>query len=57
MHQMADRVTLSYGILSVLQSVRSIGFQSFITGDESWFFLSDSRDSIWGLIDSPILIK
>jgi hypothetical protein len=33
--------------LSGLQSVYSIGFQSAITGDESWFFLYHPHDSIW----------
>jgi hypothetical protein len=42
----AERVTLSHGILSVLPSVRSTGFQSVITGDQSWFFLHHLRDSI-----------
>jgi hypothetical protein len=46
-NQKAERVTLTYGILSVLQSVRSPGFHSVITGDESWFFLYYPRDSIW----------
>jgi hypothetical protein len=46
-HQKAERVTLLYGRLSVLQSIRFTGLQNEITGDESWFFLSYSRDSIW----------
>jgi hypothetical protein len=33
--------------LSVLQRIHSTGFQSAITGDESWFFLYYSPDSIW----------
>jgi hypothetical protein len=43
----ADRVVLSHGILSVLQSVRCAGFQSVIAAHESWFFLYFLRDSIW----------
>jgi hypothetical protein len=46
-NQKAERVNLSHGILSVLQSIRSTGFQSVITGDESWSFLYYPRDSIW----------
>jgi hypothetical protein len=38
MNQEAERVTLSHGILSVLSSVRSTGFQSVIIGDESCSF-------------------
>jgi AraC-like DNA-binding protein len=38
MNQKTERVTLSYGILSELQRIRSTGFQSVITGDESWSF-------------------
>jgi hypothetical protein len=33
----------------VLQNVHSTGFQSAITGDESWFFLYYPRYSIWAL--------
>jgi hypothetical protein len=44
-NQKAERVTLSHGILSVLQSVRSTGFQSVIIGGESRFFLYYPHDS------------
>jgi hypothetical protein len=37
-NQKAERITLSHGILWVLQSIRCTGFQSVITGDESCFF-------------------
>jgi hypothetical protein len=46
-NQDAERVTLSHGILSVFQSLRSTGFQSVITGDESCFLLYYPRDSVW----------
>jgi hypothetical protein len=46
-NQKAERITLSHGILSALQGVRSTGSQSVITGDESWLFLYHPRDSIW----------
>jgi hypothetical protein len=45
--QKVERVTLPYRILLVLQSIRSTGFQSVITGDESQFFLYDPGDPIW----------
>jgi hypothetical protein len=45
--QKAERVTLSHGILSLIQSVRSPDFQSVITGDELLFVLSYPRDSTW----------
>jgi hypothetical protein len=45
-NQKAERVTLSHGILSVLQRVRSSDFQSVITGDKSWFILHYPRDLI-----------
>jgi hypothetical protein len=38
MNHKAERVILSHGILSVLQSLHSTGFQSVITGDDSWSF-------------------
>jgi hypothetical protein len=47
MGQKAEKVTSSRGILSVLQSIRSTGFQGVIIGGESWFFLYYSLDSIW----------
>jgi hypothetical protein len=43
-NQKAETVTLSYGILLVLQSFHSTNFQSVITGDESGFFLYYPRD-------------
>jgi hypothetical protein len=46
-NQNDERVTLSDGILSALQSVRSTGFQSVIIGNESWFFLHYSRHWFW----------
>jgi hypothetical protein len=48
-NQKAERVTLSYGILSVLQNVRPTRFQSVITGDEPWFFLCHPGDSIFNM--------
>jgi hypothetical protein len=45
-NQTADRVTLSHGILSVLQSVRSTGFHNVRIGDEQRFFLYYPRNSI-----------
>jgi hypothetical protein len=48
-NQKAAKGTLSHGILSALQSVRSIGFQSVITGDELWFFLPYLRDPIFNM--------
>jgi hypothetical protein len=48
-NQKAERITLSHRILSVFQSVRSTDFQSFITGDESCFFLDCPRDSIFDM--------
>jgi hypothetical protein len=46
-NQKAERVTCSGGILCILLSFRSIGFQTVISEDESCFFLSYSSDSIW----------
>jgi hypothetical protein len=46
-NQKAEKVTLPHGILSALQSVRSIGFQSVITGDESRFLLYYPHNLIW----------
>jgi hypothetical protein len=46
-NQTAERVTLSHVILLAFQSVRTPGFQSTITGEESCFFLYYPRDSIW----------
>jgi hypothetical protein len=43
----AESATLSHGILSILSSVCSPGFQSVITGDQSWFFICYFHDSIW----------
>jgi hypothetical protein len=37
--QKAERVALSHGILSLLQNICSTGFQSVITGSESWPFM------------------
>jgi hypothetical protein len=45
-NQKAEGVNVSYGILSMLQRVRSTGFQRVITGDMSCFFLYYPRDSI-----------
>jgi hypothetical protein len=45
-NQKAERVTLSHGILLVLQSVRPAGLQNVITEDESRSFLYYSHDSI-----------
>jgi hypothetical protein len=59
-NQKAERVTLSHGILSVLQSIRSTGFQSIITGDESCFFLYFlyyPRDSIWASSRSEVPVR
>jgi hypothetical protein len=46
-NQKAEKVTLSRGIHSVLQTIRSTGFQSVITGHKSWFFLCYPRDPIF----------
>jgi hypothetical protein len=45
-NEKAERVTLSHGILSVLQSVRSTRFENVTTEDESWFFLYYPGDSM-----------
>jgi hypothetical protein len=39
-----ERIKLSHGLLLVLQSVRSTGFQSVNTRDKSWRFLNYPRD-------------
>jgi hypothetical protein len=46
-YQKTERVTLSHGILSVLQSPRFSSFQRVIIGDESWFCMDYPRNSIW----------
>jgi hypothetical protein len=45
--QKAERVSLSHEIHGVFESDRRNSFQNVITGDKSWFFFSDPRDSIW----------
>jgi hypothetical protein len=47
MNHKSERVILSHGIPSVLQNVRSTGFQSVITGDGLWFILYYLHGSIW----------
>jgi hypothetical protein len=61
-NQKAERVTLSRGIFSVLQGVRSTGFHSVIAGDKLWFFPcypSDltsalSRDEVQEIVSQKI---
>jgi hypothetical protein len=45
----AETIALSHEILSILQSIRSTGFQSVITEDESYFVLYYPRDSIFDM--------
>jgi transposase len=46
-NQKGERVALSHELLAVLERDRRNQFRNVVTGDESWFFLYYSHDSIW----------
>jgi histone-lysine N-methyltransferase SETMAR len=46
-NQKDKRMTLSHELLAVLESDRRNHFRNVITGNESWFFLYYSHESIW----------
>jgi hypothetical protein len=42
----SERLIYSSLLLEVLEEAQRLGFERVITGDESWFFLSDPHDSV-----------
>jgi hypothetical protein len=49
-NQKSERVTDSSPLLEVLEEPQRTDFERMITGDESWFFLSDSHHSAWATL-------
>jgi hypothetical protein len=45
----AESVRTAGEMLRILMEQEAINFADIITGDESWFFLDDSRDHVWML--------
>jgi AraC-like DNA-binding protein len=43
------RIATSMKMLEILEKQKRIHFAGIITGDESWFFLEDSRNRVWRL--------